>query len=144
SAAGAATAAIVMPATSCNLQEAWCATWPACLAHSLGSSRKPLRTILTTCPHSSHFRWSFAMQDKPASNDGSQVVKSDAEWRRDLTPDQYRVTRQHGTERAFTHPYYGEKKEGMYHCVCCGEPLFASADKYDSGTGWPSYSRPAA
>jgi peptide-methionine (R)-S-oxide reductase len=84
------------------------------------------------------------MQDKTASKGGAKVTKSDAEWRQQLTPDQYRVTRQHGTERAFTHPYYSEKKDGTYHCVCCGEPLFDSSDKYDSGSGWPSYSQPVA
>jgi peptide-methionine (R)-S-oxide reductase len=84
------------------------------------------------------------MQDKTAPSAPDQVVKSEAEWRQQLTPDQYRVTRQHGTERAFTHPYYSEKKEGTYVCVCCGEPLFASDDKYDSGSGWPSYTRPVA
>jgi peptide-methionine (R)-S-oxide reductase len=70
--------------------------------------------------------------------------KSDAEWRQQLTPEQYRVTRQHGTERAFTHPYNEEKREGMFTCVCCGESLFASDAKFDSGTGWPSFYRSAA
>src|SRR5258705_12746599 len=85
------------------------------------------------------------MQNKTvhAKPDQEKIVKSDTEWRQELTPDQYRVTRQHGTERAFTHPYYSEKHAGSYHCVCCGELLFASADKYDSGTGWPSYSQAA-
>lgn len=72
------------------------------------------------------------------------VAKSDGEWRQQLTPEQYRITRQHGTERAFTHPYNEEKREGMFICVCCGEKLFPSDAKFDSGTGWPSFYRPAA
>jgi peptide-methionine (R)-S-oxide reductase len=71
------------------------------------------------------------------------VVKSDDEWRKKLTPEEYRVTRQHATERAFSHPYSQEKSEGMYRCVCCGAHLFSSGTKYDSGTGWPSFYAPA-
>ena len=71
-----------------------------------------------------------------------KVSKSDDDWRKQLTPEQYNVTRQHGTERAFTHPYYSEKRDGMYYCVCCGAPLFSSQTKFDSGTGWPSYTQP--
>ena len=72
------------------------------------------------------------------------VVKSDEEWRKTLTPEEFRVTRQHGTERAFSHPYAQEKRDGMYRCVCCGTPLFASDAKFDSGTGWPSFTAPVA
>ena len=61
-----------------------------------------------------------------------------------MTPEQYRVTRKAGTERAFSHPYASEKREGAYNCICCGEALFMSAAKYDSGTGWPSYWVPAS
>jgi peptide-methionine (R)-S-oxide reductase len=71
------------------------------------------------------------------------VVKSDEEWRKTLTPEEFRVTRQHGTERAFSHAYAQEKRDGMYRCVCCGAPLFNSEAKYDSGTGWPSFYAPA-
>ncbi|MFS8035563.1 peptide-methionine (R)-S-oxide reductase MsrB [Xanthobacter sp. AM11] len=74
--------------------------------------------------------------------DQAKVVKSDAEWRTCLTPEQYRITRQQGTERAFTGPYWDEKRPGLYACVACGAPLFRSETKYDSGTGWPSFFSP--
>lgn len=71
-----------------------------------------------------------------------RIEKSDAEWRAQLTPEQYKVTRQHGTERAGTSPLNKEKREGVFHCVCCGAPLFASDAKFESGTGWPSFFQP--
>ena len=71
-----------------------------------------------------------------------KITKSDAEWRAQLSPEQYHVTRRHGTERAWTHPYNDSKTAGIFTCVCCGAPLFDSADKFDSGTGWPSFFRP--
>lgn len=68
-----------------------------------------------------------------------KVVKSDAEWQKELTPEQYYITRQHGTEPAWTGPYLHEKSRGIYKCVACGTPLFSSGAKYDSGSGWPSF-----
>lgn len=72
-----------------------------------------------------------------------KIAKTDDEWRSQLTPEQYRITRGHGTERAFTGPHLDEKAAGVYQCVCCGEPLFEAETKYDSGSGWPSFYAPA-
>jgi peptide-methionine (R)-S-oxide reductase len=71
-----------------------------------------------------------------------KVEKSDEEWIRQLSPDTYQVVRQKGTERAFTGRYNDCKTAGTYHCVCCGAPLFSSSEKFDSGSGWPSYWQP--
>lgn len=73
-----------------------------------------------------------------------KIIKSDEEWQESLTPEQYRVSRLKGTERAFTGAYHDEKRPGVYHCVGCGQPLFDGAHKFDSGTGWPSYFQPIA
>jgi len=67
------------------------------------------------------------------------VKKTEDQWKQQLTDEQYRITRQAGTEPAFTGKYYNNKDEGVYCCICCGEPLFVSAEKYDSGSGWPSF-----
>src|ERR671914_734310 len=74
----------------------------------------------------------------------TKIAKSDAEWRAELTPEQYRVLRQKGTERAFTGEYWNEHQPGTYRCAGCGTPLFTSDTKFESGTGWPSFTQPAA
>ena len=71
-----------------------------------------------------------------------KVNKTDREWQRELTPDEFRITRQKGTEPAFTGQYWNTKSPGTYTCRCCGTPLFSSETKYDSGSGWPSFYRP--
>ncbi|MGF1495882.1 MAG: peptide-methionine (R)-S-oxide reductase MsrB [Elainellaceae cyanobacterium] len=71
-----------------------------------------------------------------------RVEKSEQDWKQQLTSEQFRVTRKKGTERAFTGEYWDNKKQGIYKCVCCGTPLFASETKYESGTGWPSFWAP--
>jgi peptide-methionine (R)-S-oxide reductase len=71
-----------------------------------------------------------------------KIKKTDEEWRKELTPEQYHVTREKGTERAFTGEYHDCHTEGMYRCVACGAPLFSSEKKFDSGSGWPSFTQP--
>ncbi|MSR56647.1 MAG: peptide-methionine (R)-S-oxide reductase [Planctomycetaceae bacterium] len=81
-------------------------------------------------------------EDETDAADDDKVVKSDSEWRKILTKEQFNVTRRKATERAFKNAYWKTKKAGVYHCVCCGEPLFDSKTKFDSGTGWPSFTKP--
>jgi peptide-methionine (R)-S-oxide reductase len=73
-----------------------------------------------------------------------KISKTDAEWQTQLSPEAFRVTREHGTERAFTSALNDEKRAGEFACVCCGKPLFATSAKFESGTGWPSFWQPVA
>jgi peptide-methionine (R)-S-oxide reductase len=74
---------------------------------------------------------------------GDKLELTDEEWRRRLTPEQYEIARLKGTERAFTGEHWDRHEAGIYHCVCCGAPLFSSETKFESGTGWPSFWAPA-
>ena len=76
------------------------------------------------------------------NNSKERVMKTDAEWKKELTPEQYQVTRRKGTERAGSGKYAYTKDDGIYTCVCCGQPLFDAKTKYESGTGWPSFWQP--
>ena len=80
--------------------------------------------------------------DKIRKNAPGKMAASEVELRKKLTPEQFHVTQEHGTERAFSHPHYKDKRDGMYRCVCCGNELFDSGSKFDSGTGWPSFWTP--
>jgi peptide-methionine (R)-S-oxide reductase len=93
-------------------------------------------------PHRPPIYWfsSFLCRSKRMT----KIEKTDAEWRAQLTPEQYRITRKHGTERPFTGPYHDDKSSGEYNCICCGAALFSAGAKFDSGTGWPSFYEPAA
>lgn len=99
--------------------------------------------LLLALPGCTYGNQADTREEQSMSKRDYEVVKSDAEWREQLTAEQYQVTRQQGTERAFTGDYHDKKDEGAYHCVCCGAPLFSSAEKYDSGSGWPSFWAPA-
>jgi len=82
------------------------------------------------------------MDTKTDAKTTPKVVKTDAEWQKQLTPMQFKVARRHGTERAFSGEYWDHHDRGVYRCVCCGADLFASEHKFESGTGWPSYWQP--
>ncbi|PSR04022.1 MAG: peptide-methionine (R)-S-oxide reductase, partial [Bacteroidetes bacterium SW_10_40_5] len=76
------------------------------------------------------------------NNTNDKIQKSEEEWKEELTSEQYKITREGGTEKAFSGKYNDHKKEGIYKCVCCGQELFSSETKFKSGTGWPSYYKP--
>jgi peptide-methionine (R)-S-oxide reductase len=105
-------------------------------AAAAGSEEKPMKAQETTSPPS---HWELSGTDT-----SRKIEKSQEEWKRLLTPEQFRVARQQGTERAFSGAYWDEHRKGVYRCVACGLELFGSETKFESGTGWPSYWQPIA
>ena len=97
---------------------------------------------LRTPPKSHASKITNKVASSTSNNEMEKIVKSDKEWKEMLTSEQYRITRKHGTERAFTGKYDKHYEEGTYTCVCCNQPLFTSEAKFNSGTGWPSFWRP--
>lgn len=97
---------------------------------------EPVAVSVNACPAPT-ITWSNGMPNNPEG-----VEKTDEQWRAELTPEQYRVMREGGTERAFTGKYWNVKAEGTYKCASCGQPLYESETKFDSGTGWPSFYKP--
>jgi peptide-methionine (R)-S-oxide reductase len=102
--------------------------------------------FVAVVPAALFWAWQWRGSGGPGERIGvpmlEKVEKTDAEWRQLLTVEQYQVTRRKGTERAFSGAYWNTKDDGIYTCVCCGQPLFDSRTKFDSGTGWPSYWQP--
>ncbi|HYH98178.1 peptide-methionine (R)-S-oxide reductase MsrB [Hyalangium sp.] len=105
------------------------------VAIAAGAGEKSPSAPKTTAP---------AQESQAPSAASGKVSKTDAEWKKQLTPEQFRILREKGTERAFTGKYWDHHEEGTYHCAGCGQALFASGTKFDSGTGWPSFWQPVA
>lgn len=121
--------------------------WPTGRPHRrsqrmFGALRTPAALVAALLQGEPAARTAIAA-DKPRSPRKDAVRKTDAEWKAQLSEEQYQVTRCSGTERPFTGKYWDHHAEGAYHCVACGQELFASETKFDSGSGWPSYTQPA-
>ena len=103
----------------------------------------PVAALLIGCGQPRTAAGSDPSDKGSAMTDLNKVVKTEDQWRKELSDEQYRILRTKGTERAFTGKYWNNHEAGVYRCAACGAELFASADKYDSGCGWPSYTKPA-
>ena len=98
-------------------------------------------TLLTACAQDKKITI-FVKSEKDSTKMSNEIKMSDEEWKKKLSPEQFHVCREKGTERAFTGKYYDSKEKGTYKCAACGNPLFSSDTKFDSGTGWPSFYAP--
>jgi peptide-methionine (R)-S-oxide reductase len=102
----------------------------------------PASLLLPACAQTGKYASDQATRSENTSSSTEKIVKTEAEWRAILSPEQFNVTRQQGTERAFTGKYWDNHEKGTYTCVCCGQPLFDSETKFESGSGWPSFYQP--
>jgi methionine-R-sulfoxide reductase len=125
---------------------AWLGLAAGCDAQTSAQTSAPLPADIANTNQNTMVQVRFVDdKGKPGPlTETAKVVKTDAEWRKQLTPDEYRITRGKGTEAAFCGAFYDQHKPGIYFCICCGLPLFTSEAKFDSGTGWPSFFQPVA
>src|SRR5207249_5779501 len=109
---------------------------------SISATRKSFRSCQPNFRFSAMVGRITDLECASQENAMEKIVKTEAQWKQQLTREQFEVTRRHGTERAFSGKYHATKESGMYECVCCAQPLFASETTFDSGTGWPGVWQP--